>query len=120
MRPRRGMSTTRPLLGMRRVTELTCPEQPTGRVPSSAAKQQPEVATVDEFTVPEDKEDELKCAKPRVEQVFKVTFTIIGLLDHTGQPHGSKTSRQIWLQLGGNRDDVSKAKVPFRSILFLS
>lgn len=120
MRPRRGMSTTRPLLGMRRVTELTCPEQPTSRVPSSAAKQQPEVATVDEFTVPEDKEDELKCAKPRVEQVFKVTFTIIGLLDHTGQPHGSKTSRQIWLQLRGNRDDVSKAKVPFRSILLLS
>lgn len=96
---------------MRRVTELTCSEQPTSRVPSSAAKQQAEVATVDEFTVPEDKEDELKCAKPRVEQVFKVTFTIIGLLDHTGQPHGSKTSRQIWLQLRGNREDVSKAKV---------
>lgn len=66
---------------------------------------------MDEFTVLEDKEEDLKCAKPRVEQVFKVTFTIIGLLDHTGQPHGSKTSRQIWLQLRGNRDDVSKAKV---------
>lgn len=66
---------------------------------------------MDEFTVLEDKEEELKCAKPRVEQVFKVTFTIIGLLDHTGQPHGSKTSRQIWLQLRGNREDVSKAKV---------
>lgn len=68
---------------------------------------------MDEFTVLEDKEEELKCARPRVEQVFKVTFTIIGLLDHTGQPHGSKTSRQIWLQLRGNRDDVSKAKVGF-------
>lgn len=66
---------------------------------------------MDEFTVLEDKQEELRCAKPRVEQVFKVTFTIIGLLDHTGQPHGSKTSRQIWLQLRGTRDDVSKAKV---------
>lgn len=66
---------------------------------------------MDEFAVLEDKEDELKCAKPRVEQVFKVAFTIIGLLDHTGQPHGSKTSRQIWLQLRGKREDVSKAKV---------
>lgn len=66
---------------------------------------------MDEFTVLEDKEEELKCARPRVEQVFKVKFTIIGLLDHTGQPHGSKTSRQIWLQLRGNREDVSKAKV---------
>lgn len=71
---------------------------------------------MDEFTVPEDKEDELKCAKARVEQVFKVTFTIIGLLDHTGQPHGSKTSRQIWLQLRGNRDDVSKAKEYVRGL----
>uniref|UniRef100_A0A3Q3BM10 NEDD4-binding protein 1 n=1 Tax=Kryptolebias marmoratus TaxID=37003 RepID=A0A3Q3BM10_KRYMA len=78
--------------------------------------QQPEAPTVDEFTVLEDKEEELKCAKARVEQVFKVTFTIIGLLDHTGQPHGSKTSRQIWLQLRGNRDDVSKAKEYVRGL----
>lgn len=111
VKPRSGMSTTRPLLGMRRVTELTCPEQPTSRLPASAGRQQLEAPTVDEFTVLEDKEEELKCAKPRVEQVFKVTFTIIGLLDHMGQPHGSKTSRQIWLQLRGNREDVSKAKV---------
>ncbi|XP_047452746.1 NEDD4-binding protein 1 [Mugil cephalus] len=110
------MSTTRPLLGMRRVTELACPEQPTSRLPAPAGRQQPEAPTVDEFTVLEDKEDELKCAKPRVEQVFKVTFTIIGLLDHTGQPHGSKTLRQIWLQLRGNRDDVSKAKEYVRGL----
>lgn len=113
------MSTTRPLLGMRRVTELTCPEQPTSRLPASADRRQQESLTVDEFTVLEEKEEELKCAKPRVEQVFKVTFTIIGLLDHTGQSHGSKTSRQIWLQLGGNRDDVSKAKVKFFSTVSL-
>ncbi|XP_008281623.1 NEDD4-binding protein 1 [Stegastes partitus] len=110
------MSTTRPLLGMRRVTELTCPEQPTSRLPASAGRQQQEAPTVDEFTVLEDKEEELKCAKPRVEQVFKVTFTIIGLLDHTGQQHGSKTLRQIWLQLRGNRDDVSKAKEYVRGL----
>ncbi|KAG7244859.1 hypothetical protein INR49_029373 [Caranx melampygus] len=110
------MSTTRPLLGMRRVTELTCPEQPSSRLPASAGRQQQEAPTVDEFTVLEDKEEELNCAKPRVEQVFKVTFTIIGLLDHTGQPHGSKTSRQIWLQLRGNRDDVSKAKEYVRGL----
>ncbi|XP_035520857.1 NEDD4-binding protein 1, partial [Morone saxatilis] len=78
--------------------------------------QQPDPPTVDEFTVLEDKEEELKCAKPRVEQVFKVTFTIIGLLDHTGQPHGSRTSRQIWLQLRGNREDVSKAKEYVRGL----
>ncbi|XP_039858156.1 LOW QUALITY PROTEIN: NEDD4-binding protein 1 [Simochromis diagramma] len=110
------MSTTRPLLGMRRVTELTCPEQPGSRLPASAGKQQQESLTVDEFTVLEDKEDELKCAKPRVEQVFKVAFTIIGLLDHTGQSHGNKTLRQIWLQLRGNREDVSKAKEYIRGL----
>nr|XP_046250030.1 NEDD4-binding protein 1 [Scatophagus argus] len=110
------MSTTRPLLGMRRVTELTYPEQPTSRLPASAGRQQLETLTVDEFTVLEDKEEELKCAKPRVEQVFKVTFTIIGLLDHTGQSHGSKTSRQIWLQLRGKREDVSKAKEYVRGL----
>ncbi|XP_068168632.1 NEDD4-binding protein 1 isoform X2 [Antennarius striatus] len=65
------MSTTRPLLGMKRVTELTCPEQPSSRLPASAARQQREAPTVDEFTVPEDKEEELKCAKCRLEQVFK-------------------------------------------------
>lgn len=70
---------------------------------------------MDEFTVPEDKEEELKCARPRVEQVFKVAFTVIGLLDHSGLPHGSKTARQIWLQLRGNREDVSKAKVSSRT-----
>lgn len=96
---------------MRRVTELTCSEQPINRLPASAGRQQQEAPTVDEFTVLEDKEEDLKCAKPRVEQVFKVTFTIIGLLDHTGQSYGSKTSRQIWLQLRGNGEDVSKAKV---------
>ncbi|XP_027128518.1 NEDD4-binding protein 1 isoform X1 [Larimichthys crocea] len=127
------MSTTRPLLGMRRVTELTCAEQPASRLPAPAARQQQqpppppppappapqqqlEAPTVDEFTVLEEKQEELKCAKPRVEQVFKVTFTIIGLLDHTGQPHGSKTSRQIWLQLRGNREDVSKAKEYIRGL----
>lgn len=110
------MSTTRPLLGMRRVTELACPEQPASRLPASAGRQQPEAATVDEFTVLEIKEEDLKCAKPRVEQVFKVTFTIIGLLDHTGQPQGSKASRQIWLQLRGNREDVSKAKEYVRGL----
>ncbi|XP_056272958.1 NEDD4-binding protein 1-like [Pseudoliparis swirei] len=97
------MSTTRPLLGMRRVSQLTCDEQP--------ARQQLEDPTVDEFTVLEEKETELKCARPRMEQVFKVTLTIIGLLDHMGPPHGGNTSRQIWLQLRGNRDDVSRAKM---------
>ncbi|XP_029909716.1 NEDD4-binding protein 1 [Myripristis murdjan] len=110
------MSTTRPLLGMRRVTELSCAEQPGGRLPAPAARQQQEPPTVDEFTVLEDKQEELKCAKPRVEGVFKVSFTIIGLLDHTGQAHGSKTSRQIWLQLKGKRDDVSKAKEYVRGL----
>lgn len=105
------MSTTRPLLGMRRVTELTLAEQPSSKPPVSAGRQQQNTPTVDEFAVLEEKQEELKCAKPRVEQVFRVTFTIIGLLDHTGQPYGSKTSRQIWLQLRGNTDDVSKAKV---------
>lgn len=110
-RLRFGMSTTRPLLGMRRVTELMCQEQPSSRLTAAAARQQLETPTVDEFTVLEEKENELKAAKPRVEQVFKVTFTIIGLLDHTRLPLGSQTSRQIWLQLIGNTDDVSKAKV---------
>ena len=120
VRLRNGMSTTRPIFGMRRVTELACPEQPTSRLSVTAGRQQPQPLTVDEFTVLEDKEEELKCAKPRVEQVFKVTFTIIGLLDHSGQPHSSKTSRQIWLQLRGNREDVSKAKVRSSDTVWLA
>ncbi|XP_049579802.1 NEDD4-binding protein 1 [Syngnathus scovelli] len=111
------MSTTRPLLGMKRVTELACVEQPTSRLPASAARQQQQdVPKVDEFTVLENKEDELKCAQSRVEYIFKVTFTIIGLLDHTGQDHGSTAARQIWLQLRGNTDDVSKAKEYVRGL----
>lgn len=102
------MSTTRPLPGMRRITELALAEQPASALPASAA-------TVDDFTVPEDKQDELKCARPRVEHVFKVTFTVIGLLDHSGLPQGGPTPRQIWLQLRGNREDVSKAKVSSRT-----
>lgn len=105
------MSTTRPLLGLRRGSELPCSEQPASRLPAAASRLPTEAPTLDEFTVLEDKEEELKCAKPRVEQVFKVKFTIIGLLDHTGQRHGSRTSRQIWLQLVGDREDVSRAKV---------
>lgn len=104
------MSTTRPLLGMKRITELTCSDPPGGRLSAPVKKQQQEVLTVDEFTVPEAKQEELKCVKPRVEQVFEVAFTIIGLLDPTGA-HGTKASRQIWLQLKGKREDVSKAKV---------
>ncbi|KAI1890033.1 hypothetical protein AGOR_G00169050 [Albula goreensis] len=103
------MSTTRPLLGMKRITEVTCSEPTGGRLSAPVQKQQQEALTVDEFTVPEVKQEELKCAKPRVEQVFEVTFTIIGLLDPTGA-HGTKASRQIWLQLKGKREDVSKAK----------
>lgn len=104
------MSTTRPLLGMKRITEVTCTESPGGRQSPTANKTQPDHQTVDDFTVHEDKQAELKCAKPRVEQVFQVAFTIVGLLDHTGA-HGSKASRQIWLQLKGKKEDVSKAKV---------
>ncbi|KAM9503365.1 NEDD4-binding protein 1-like [Salvelinus alpinus] len=102
------MSTTRPLLGMKRVTEVTCKEPLGNRLSPTASKQQQEALTVDEFAVFENKQEELKCAKPRVEQVFRVAFTIIGLLD-TGA-HSSTASRQIWLQLKGKRDDVSRAK----------
>nr|XP_023683096.1 NEDD4-binding protein 1 [Paramormyrops kingsleyae] len=100
------MSTTRPLLGM--ITEVTCSESPGGRL-SSAGHQPRDPLTEDEFAVPEDKQEELKCVRSRVEQVFRVTFTIIGLLDPT-LAHGSKASRQIWLQLKGKQDDVSRAK----------
>lgn len=103
------MSTTRPLLGMKRVTEVTCKEPLGNRLSPTGSKQQQESLTVDEFAVFENKQEELKCAKPRVEQVFRVVFTIIGLLD-TGA-HSSTASRQIWLQLKGKRDDVSRAKV---------
>ncbi|XP_077424387.1 NEDD4-binding protein 1 [Vanacampus margaritifer] len=110
------MSTTRPLPGTKRVTELACVEHSTSRLTASAARQTQDSPTVDEFTVLENKEDELKFAQPRVEYVFKVTFTIIGLLDHTGQAHGSTAARQIWLQLRGNTDDVSKAKEYVRGL----
>lgn len=103
------MSTTRPLLGMKRVTEVTCKEPLGNRLSPTASKQQQEALTVDEFAVFENKQEELKCAKPRVEHVFRVAFTIICLLD-TGA-HSSTASRQIWLQLKGKRDDVSRAKV---------
>ncbi|XP_062860232.1 NEDD4-binding protein 1 [Trichomycterus rosablanca] len=94
---------------MKRITELTYTQLPgPSRAPPAAATTTRE-PTVDEFTVHEDKEPELKCAKPRVEQVFQVSFTIIGLLDPNGA-HGSQASRQIWLQLKGKKEDVSKAK----------
>ncbi|XP_057692560.1 NEDD4-binding protein 1 isoform X3 [Corythoichthys intestinalis] len=109
------MSTTRPLLGKNQVTELAYVEQPTSRATTSVARQHQDTVT-DEFTVLENKESELKCARPRVEHVFKVTFTIIGLLDYTGQAHGSTAPRQIWLQLRGNADDVSKAKEYVRGL----
>ncbi|CAL1595341.1 unnamed protein product [Knipowitschia caucasica] len=110
------MSTTRPLLGLRRSTELMYDQQPSSTLCVPAARAQQDGNTVDEFTVLENKEEELKCAKTRVEQVFKVAFTIIGLLDHTGLPLGNKTSRQIWLQLRGTRDGVSKAKEYIRGL----
>ncbi|TRY82863.1 hypothetical protein DNTS_022071 [Danionella cerebrum] len=103
------MSTTRPLLGMKRITEVACTEAPGGRQSPTASRMQNDSLTVDEFTVHEDKQAELNCSKPKVEQVFQVTFTIIGLLDHTGA-HGSKASRQIWLQLKGKKENVIKAK----------
>ncbi|XP_067246398.1 NEDD4-binding protein 1 [Chanodichthys erythropterus] len=103
------MSTTRPLLGMKRITEVTCTEPPGGRLSPTANRTQSQPLTVDEFTVHENKQAELRCSKPKVEQVFQVTFTIIGLLDPTGA-HGSKASRQIWLQLKGKKEDVFKAK----------
>ncbi|KAI4881408.1 hypothetical protein NFI96_033654 [Prochilodus magdalenae] len=102
------MSTARPLPGMKQITEVNCAAPP-GNSHSPAASRHPPELTVDEFTVHEDKETELKCTKPRVEQVFQVAFTIIGLLDHTGA-HGSRASRQIWLQLKGKKEDVAKAK----------
>lgn len=108
------MSTTRPLPGTRRVAELASAEQPSSRPPGPAARQPQEALTLDEFTAPEDKEEELKCARPRVEQVFRVAFTVVGLLDHSGPSHGSRAPRQIWLQLRGDREDVSRAKVSCR------
>ncbi|KAL0968186.1 hypothetical protein UPYG_G00263490 [Umbra pygmaea] len=103
------MSTTRPLLGMKRVTEdVKCPEPPGNRLSLSDSRPQQEALTVDEFAVLENKQEELKCAKARIEQVFQVVFEIIGLLDHTGAH--STAARQIWLQLKGKKDDVSKAK----------
>ncbi|KAI5623961.1 NEDD4-binding protein 1, partial [Silurus asotus] len=104
------MSTTRPLPGMKRITELSCETAPTNSRAPSANRLLSDAWTVDEFTVDEGKEQDLKFAKSRVEQVFQVTFTIIGLLDHTVGAHGSKASRQIWLQLNGKKEDVSKAK----------
>ncbi|XP_017546833.1 NEDD4-binding protein 1 [Pygocentrus nattereri] len=102
------MSTARPLPGPKRITEVACAAPPGNSHPPAACRQPAEL-TVDEFAVHEDKETELKCTKLRVEQVFQVTFTIIGLLDHTGA-HGSRASRQIWLQLKGKKEDVLKAK----------
>lgn len=106
------MSALRPLPDMKRNTEAGYTVPPGSSYPPSASKTAPEhhLHTLDEFTVDEDKETELKCTRPRVEQVFQVAFTIIGLLDHTGA-HGSKASRQIWLQLKGKKEDVAKAKV---------
>ncbi|XP_007249246.3 NEDD4-binding protein 1 [Astyanax mexicanus] len=103
------MSTTRPLPGMKRNTEVNYSVPPGSSHSPTPSRHSAEPLTVDEFTVHEDRETELKCTKPRVEKVFQVAFTIIGLLDHTGA-HGSKDSRQIWLQLKGKKEDVAKAK----------
>ncbi|XP_076846951.1 NEDD4-binding protein 1 [Brachyhypopomus gauderio] len=103
------MSTTRPPHGVKRIPEVSCAGPPGNGHSSAASKQLPGTLTTDEFAVHEEKENELKSTKPRVEKVFKVTFTIIGLLDHT-RAYGSQASRPIWLQLKGDKEDVLKAK----------
>ncbi|MBN3286969.1 N4BP1 protein, partial [Polyodon spathula] len=75
---------------------------------SSPAKQHPRTLT-DEFAVPEERQSFLASVKPKVELLFRVDFTIVGLLDPAAG-RGSKAARQIWLQLTGKKEDVWKAK----------
>ncbi|MBN3311032.1 N4BP1 protein, partial [Amia calva] len=103
------MSTTRPPVGVKAASGTAPCASPAHSYPAAAAKQQPGALNLDEFAVPEDKQEELKALQPRVELLFRVAFTIIGLLDPSGA-HGSRASRQIWLQLKGRREDVAKAK----------
>nr|XP_015223917.1 PREDICTED: NEDD4-binding protein 1 [Lepisosteus oculatus] len=97
------MSAARPPLGKRPAGEASCRGAP------SAERQLPEALTLDEFTAPEDRQEELRCVRPRVEQLFRVVFTIIGLLDPS-PAHGSRAARLIWVQLRGKRADVARAK----------
>ncbi|MBN3321062.1 N4BP1 protein, partial [Atractosteus spatula] len=97
------MSAARLPLGKRPAGEASCRGAP------SAGRQQPEALTLDEFTAPEDRQEELRGVRPRVEQLFRVVFTIIGLLDPSAA-HGSRAARLIWVQLRGTRADVARAK----------
>ncbi|MGH0144871.1 UNVERIFIED_CONTAM: hypothetical protein FKN15_004304 [Acipenser sinensis] len=75
----------------------------------SPAKQHPQMQLTDEFAVPEERQSFLTSVKPKVELLFRVDFTIVGLLD-PAVGRGSKATRQIWVQLTGKKEDVWKAK----------
>ncbi|XP_041123856.1 NEDD4-binding protein 1-like [Polyodon spathula] len=79
---------------------------------SCPAKQHPQMLT-DEFTVPEERQSFLASIKPKVELLFRVDFTIVGLLD---PGRGSKATRQVSLQLTGKKEDVWKAKEYIKGI----
>ncbi|XP_033897137.2 NEDD4-binding protein 1 [Acipenser ruthenus] len=74
----------------------------------SPAKQHPRMLT-DEFAVSEERQSFLTSVKPKVELLFRVDFTIVGLLD-PAVGRGSRATRQIWVQLTGMKEDVWKAK----------
>ncbi|KAK1161847.1 NEDD4-binding protein 1-like isoform X1 [Acipenser oxyrinchus oxyrinchus] len=104
------MSTRLPRGADRTASELPCCSTGGTGIYShsmSPAKQHPRMFT-DEFAVPEERQSFLTSVKPKVELLFRVDFTIVGLLDPGGR--GSKATRQIWVQLTGKKEDVWKAK----------
>ncbi|OCU01539.1 protein KHNYN [Xenopus laevis] len=65
---------------------------------------------VDEFTVPQESEKELRDQQPHVKRIFGVTLKIIGVLDQPQLGHCPMGHLQMWLEMRGDRRRIGKAK----------
>ncbi|XP_078256544.1 NEDD4-binding protein 1 [Rhinoraja longicauda] len=64
----------------------------------------------DEFAVSRDKQDYLEHNKAAIQELFQVVLTVLAPLPLVAYVPGAADSPQVWAQLDGSRDCVSKAK----------
>ncbi|NP_001108289.1 KH and NYN domain containing S homeolog [Xenopus laevis] len=67
-------------------------------------------SSVDEFTVPQESEREIRNQQSYMERIFGVTLNIIGVLDQPPLCHRPMEHLQMWLQMRGDRRSIGKAK----------
>lgn len=64
----------------------------------------------DEFTAPGSRAESLECQRPRVEQLFEVSLTVLGALDPLPIYGTAIGDQRIWVQLRGASEAVRRAK----------